>query len=175
MHLLLHVYLYNCISWRIPSACVCISFALRLMGHRQRTASSLRSFNVPPPRGRSPSWLSRSQTPSKEAACSINTLEKQGFARHISFASLLLCVRPPRNSLGAVAPSPCSCNSIAFAMTTEYRVNYLDYCVNDENVYDWSYQSFNTLEAAQDYLLGCEPYEQASLEIIEREKLEQIF
>lgn len=60
-------------------------------------------------------------------------------------------------------------------MTTEYRVNYLSYCVSDESVYDWSYQSFTTLEEAQDFLVGCDDYERASLEIIEREKLEQIW
>ena len=99
----------------------------------------------------------------------------QGFARHISFAPLLLCVRPPRNSLGAVAPWQCKRNSFAFAMTTEYRVRYLDRICDGEVEYGWTYRSFNTLEAAQDYLLGCEPYERASLEIIEREKLELIF
>ena len=60
-------------------------------------------------------------------------------------------------------------------MTTEYRVNYLSYCVSDESVYDWTYRSFTTLEEAQDFLVDFEDYERASLEIIEREKLEQIF
>lgn len=60
-------------------------------------------------------------------------------------------------------------------MTTEYRVNYLSYGVSDEYVYDWTYRSFTTLEEAQAFLVGFEDWERASLEIIEREKLEQIF
>ena len=98
----------------------------------------------------------------------------QGFARHISFAPLLLCVRPPRNSLGAVAPSPCSCNSFAFAMAI-YRVNYVDRICDGEVEYGWTCQDFYTRKEALRFARSCEDYEQAKVERLEREDLEVPF